>query len=120
MSTENRYAWLFRRLPVIATLLDAEGRLTDVSDEWVNRLGYTRDEILGRSPQDIATPESAKQIREEHLPLIRRTGPAPGPPSSASFSLHVPGDVSRPHTGGLNRRIGIGAAKLHTKPRCSN
>jgi PAS domain S-box-containing protein len=74
MSTENRYAWLFRRLPVIATLLDAEGRLTDVSDEWVQRLGYTRDEILGRSPQDIATPESAKQIREEHLPLIRRTG----------------------------------------------
>jgi PAS domain S-box-containing protein len=74
MSRENRYAWLFRRLPVIATLLDAEGRLTDVSDEWVNRLGYTRDEILGRSPQDIATPESAKQIREEHLPLIRRTG----------------------------------------------
>ncbi len=74
MSTENRYAWLFRRLPVIATLLDAEGRLTDVSDEWVNRLGYSRDEILGRSPQDIATPESAKQIREEHLPLIRHTG----------------------------------------------
>jgi PAS domain S-box-containing protein len=74
MATENRYAWLFRRLPVIATLLDAEGRLTDVSDEWVNRLGYSRDEILGRSPQEIATPESAKQIREEHLPLIRRTG----------------------------------------------
>jgi PAS domain S-box-containing protein len=74
MSTENRYAWLFRRLPVIATLLDAEGRLTDVSDEWVNRLGYSRDEILGLSPQDIATPESAKQIREEHLPLIRHTG----------------------------------------------
>ncbi len=74
MSTENRYAWLFRRLPVIATLLDAEGRLTDVSDEWVNRLGYSRDEILGLSPQDIATPESAKRIREEHLPLIRHTG----------------------------------------------
>ena len=74
MSTENRYAWLFRRLPVIATLLDAEGRLTDVSDEWVNRLGYSRDEILGLSPEDIATPESAKQIREEHLPLIRHTG----------------------------------------------
>lgn len=74
MTRENRYAWLFRRLPVIATLLDAEGRLTDVSDEWVNRLGYSRDEILGRSPQEIATPESAKQIREEHLPLIRRTG----------------------------------------------
>ena len=58
----------------MATLLDAEGRLTDVSDEWVNRLGYSREEILGRPPQDIATPESARRIREEYVPLVRRTG----------------------------------------------
>jgi PAS domain S-box-containing protein len=74
MVTENRYTWLFRRLPVIATLLDAEGRFTDVSDAWVNRFGYSREEALGRSPQDIATPDSARQIREELIPLFKRTG----------------------------------------------
>ena len=74
MPTENRYAWLFRRLPVIATLMDAEGRFTDVSDAWISRLGYGREEIRGMFPQDIATAESARQIREEHLPLFKRTG----------------------------------------------
>jgi len=74
MPMENRYTWLFRRLPVIATLMDAEGRFTDVSDAWVSRLGYSREKIRGMFPQDIATVESARQIREEHLPLFKRTG----------------------------------------------
>jgi PAS domain S-box-containing protein len=74
MATENRYVWLFRRLPVIAATLDAEGRFTDVSDQWGHRLGYGREEIIGRTPQDIATADSARQIREEHLPLFKRTG----------------------------------------------
>jgi PAS domain S-box-containing protein len=71
---DTRYTWLFRHLPVIATLMDAEGRFTDVSDEWVQRLGFTRDEMHGLTPEQIATPESAKHIREEHLPAFRRTG----------------------------------------------
>jgi PAS domain S-box-containing protein len=74
MSTENRYTWLFRRLPVIATMMDAEGRFADVSDMWVNHLGYSREEICGRRPEEIATPQSAQQIRQEHLPQFKRTG----------------------------------------------
>jgi PAS domain S-box-containing protein len=58
----------------MATLLDAEGRFTDVSDAWVHRLGYGRDEIFGRHPEELATADSARQIREEHLPLFKRTG----------------------------------------------
>jgi PAS domain S-box-containing protein len=74
MSTENRYTWLFRHLPVLATMMDAEGRFTDVSDAWSSRLGFSREEICGRTPEEIATPSSAQQIREEHLPQFKRTG----------------------------------------------
>ncbi|TDJ47691.1 MAG: PAS domain S-box protein [Gammaproteobacteria bacterium] len=74
MSTENRYTRLFRRLPALATLMDAEGRFIDVTDAWVRRLGYSRDRLRGLSPADIATPASVKYIREEHLPQFRRTG----------------------------------------------
>lgn len=74
MTTKNRYTWLFRELPVIAALLDAEGRFTEVSDEWVRRLGYSRDEMRGRHPENLATPESARHILEEHMPQFRRTG----------------------------------------------
>ena len=74
MPDEDRYTWLFRRLPVIASLMDVEGRFTDVSDEWVSRLGYSREEMLGRRPEDIATPESARVIWQDHLPRFRRIG----------------------------------------------
>jgi PAS domain S-box-containing protein len=71
---ENRYEWLFRHSPVIAALTDADGRFTDVSDAWASRLGFSLEEVRGRTPEDIATPPSARQIREEHLPQFKRTG----------------------------------------------
>lgn len=74
MPHKDRTEWLLRDLPVIAALMDQEGRFTDVSDEWVHRLGFSRDEMRGKSPESIATPESARWIREEHLPAFRRTG----------------------------------------------
>jgi PAS domain S-box-containing protein len=74
MSPKDRYTWLFRELPVIAALMDVEGRFIDVSDEWVRRLGYSRAEMRGRQPKSLATPEGARQIIEEHMPQFRRTG----------------------------------------------
>jgi len=74
MTPEARYRQLFRRIPVIAALLDREGCFMDVSDTFVERTGFSRDELIGQRPEDIATPESAKRIREEHVPLFRRSG----------------------------------------------
>jgi PAS domain S-box-containing protein len=74
MATEIRDMSLFRRLPVMAAMMDTEGSITDVSDEWLNRLGYSREEISGKSPAEFSTPESAHRIAEEHLPKFRRTG----------------------------------------------
>ncbi|MDH3509327.1 MAG: sigma 54-interacting transcriptional regulator [Gammaproteobacteria bacterium] len=74
MSMENRYEWLFRHSPVIAALTDADGRFTDVSDAWASRLGFRREEVRGRTPEEFATPPSARQIREEHLPQFKRSG----------------------------------------------
>ncbi len=74
MPTQQCYEWLFHDLPVLAALMDVDGCFTDVSDEWVRRLGYSREETLGRQPVSFATPESALRIREEHIPRFRRTG----------------------------------------------
>jgi PAS domain S-box-containing protein len=71
---QDRHTWLFRELPIIAALMDADGSFIDVSDEWVRRLGYSRDEMRGRQPQSLATPKSARHILEEHIPRFRRTG----------------------------------------------
>ncbi len=58
----------------MVTLMDGEGRFTDATDEWERRTGYSREELRGRRPDEIATPASALRIREEHLPRFRRTG----------------------------------------------
>jgi PAS domain S-box-containing protein len=74
MSTEARQYSYFRQMPVLAAILDNEGCFVDVSEAWVDRLGFTAADLKGKSPEDIATPESARRIREEHLPGFRRTG----------------------------------------------
>jgi PAS domain S-box-containing protein len=62
MNTKAREQQLFRALPVLAALLDRDGRFIDVSDEWVRRTGFGRDEMLGRSPEDIATEATAQRV----------------------------------------------------------
>jgi PAS domain S-box-containing protein len=68
------FASFIRSLPVLLTVLDSDGRFLDVSDTWVQRFGYSREELLGRRPDEIATPASLARIRDEHLPRFRRTG----------------------------------------------
>ncbi len=46
----------------------------DASDAWLRRFGYSRDEITNVRPQDLGSPESAKRISEEFMPVLRRTG----------------------------------------------
>ncbi len=74
MASQDFYQNMFHELPVLAALLDSRGRFLDVSDRWSQRTGYSSAELKGQIPEDIATPESARRIREEHLPGFRRTG----------------------------------------------
>jgi PAS domain S-box-containing protein len=69
-----RYGEFFRQVPVMAALLDTDGRFLDVSDQWVRRTGFTTEELRGMYPGEVATPESSKRIRLEYLPGFRRTG----------------------------------------------
>jgi PAS domain S-box-containing protein len=71
---KKRYQEFFRELPIMAALLDTDGRFIDVSNEWTRRAGYLPAEIIGKAPEEFATPESARQCREEYLPGFRRTG----------------------------------------------
>lgn len=74
MTTSNDYQWLFRRAPAMATSIGRNGRYLDVNDALLDRLGYTREEMIGRKPADFVTAESAERIEKEFLPKLRRTG----------------------------------------------
>ena len=74
MPLADRYRWLFRRSPSLLVALDKEGYFIDASDAWVERFGYTREELAQLRPHDLATPDSAALIEKEYLPMLRRRG----------------------------------------------
>ncbi len=74
MSRSDDYQWLFRKAPVMTTSIAEDGRYLDVNDAVERRLGYVREEMIGRKPLDFVTDETAKRIQEEFRPALRRTG----------------------------------------------
>jgi rsbT co-antagonist protein RsbR len=71
---EEHHRALYRRLPVMMHSIDARGRLFDVNDCWIEALGYTREEALGRPSTEFLTEESRRYAREVVLPEFFRTG----------------------------------------------
>ena len=82
MRTQNDYQWLFRKSPTMATSIAEDGVYLDVNDTMLNRLGYKREEMVGKSPEDFTTQESAIRIRDELKPALRRTGKLENKPIS--------------------------------------
>ncbi|HET6629222.1 MAG TPA: sigma 54-interacting transcriptional regulator [Woeseiaceae bacterium] len=74
MTTSSDYQWLFRRAPAMATSIGRDGCYLDVNDALLDRLGYAREEMIGRRPAEFVTPESAERIEKEFMPKLRRTG----------------------------------------------
>lgn len=70
----NREDWLFDATPVMASFIDWQGRFQRVSQAFAERLGFSREDLIGRAPEDIATAACRKRIRESIRPLLRRTG----------------------------------------------
>jgi PAS domain S-box-containing protein len=74
MTILDNYQWLFRKAPTMVTLIGDEGRYLDVNDAFLERLGFTREEMIGRRPAEFVTESSAHRIESEFLPTLRRTG----------------------------------------------
>ena len=82
MITQDDYQWLFRKSPSMATSIAEDGVYLDVNDTMLKRLGYGRDEMVGHSPEDFTTPQSAACVRDELRPALRRTGKLENKPIS--------------------------------------
>lgn len=82
MITPDDYQWLFRKFPVMATSIAEDAVYLDVNDAMLSRLGYDRDDMVGQRPEKFATPESARCVREELRPALRRTGKLENKPIS--------------------------------------
>lgn len=71
---EDRVRRTYEKTPALLHAVDAEGRLVMVSDAWLARLGYRREQVLGRPSVDFLTPASRERALAVEMPRLRITG----------------------------------------------
>jgi PAS domain S-box-containing protein len=69
--SEERQRRLYARTPAALHAVDADGKLIDVSDRWLELTGYTRDEVIGQSLFQFYSPASQSQARATFADLKR-------------------------------------------------
>lgn len=72
--SEGRYRFLYKNLPIMLHSIDTEGIIVGVSNIWLETMGYSRSEVIGRKSVDFMTPESRKFAVETVLPEYFVTG----------------------------------------------
>jgi diguanylate cyclase (GGDEF)-like protein/PAS domain S-box-containing protein len=60
--------------PAMLHCIDDKGRIVAVSDAWLEKMGYARQEVIGRASVDFLTPESRARAQKEVLPEFFRSG----------------------------------------------
>ncbi len=64
----------FTVTPAMLQSIDEAGRLVGASDAWLAKLGYKREEVIGRLSSDFLTPESREHATKNVLPEFFRRG----------------------------------------------
>ena len=59
-ASEARLRSLYTQTPAMLHSLDANGRIINVSQQWLKTLGFAEHEVLGRPVTDFLTPDSAR------------------------------------------------------------
>jgi PAS domain S-box-containing protein len=69
---EGRYRTLFDLSPSGIVLLDLEGNIVDVNKSFCQSLGYSVDELIGRSVHMLAAPEHLPNV-DDDIALLQQT-----------------------------------------------
>ncbi|KPF68324.1 chemotaxis protein CheY [Bosea sp. AAP35] len=72
--SEERFRSLYRRTPLPLHALDREGRIEQVSDAWIDLLGYPREAVIGRPLTEFMTEASAQTRAQSEWPKLVTDG----------------------------------------------
>lgn len=71
---EERSSRLYNSLPVMLHSVDSQGKIISVSDFWLEKTGFSREEVIGRSLRNFI-PDNHRDYRlDEILPRLVREG----------------------------------------------
>lgn len=71
--SEMRYRLLYENSPVPYHLADSGGKISDVNSSWVDLLGYSKSEAVGKDFSGFVAPEHAGLLKER-LEAFRSSG----------------------------------------------
>src|SRR5215210_7534367 len=65
VATENLYRTLYEETPLTYFVLDAEGIVLSVNQRAIERLGYSEDELIGKSVFDLFHSEDHPKLKKQ-------------------------------------------------------
>jgi PAS domain S-box-containing protein len=72
--TERKFRDIYHRTPTMMHSTDRNGRVVEVSNFWLEALGYRRQEVIGRSILEFLTEESRDRATTTDLPKFLQVG----------------------------------------------
>jgi PAS domain S-box-containing protein len=70
--SEERLRKLYHETPLPLHAVGADGKIEEVSDAWLNLLGYPRDETAGRDLTDFMAEDARQHYRQTIWPRLQR------------------------------------------------
>jgi len=72
-NSEERFQLLFNEAPLGYQSLDINGYIINVNQKWLNTLGYSRQEVIGKWFGDFLSPDSQEGFRQR-FPIFKADG----------------------------------------------
>lgn len=72
--SEERFRLLYNSTPAMLYSINPEGEITNVSDYWLEIMGYVREEVIGQKLAGFVTKESLQYSREVVWPFFLKNG----------------------------------------------
>ena len=65
-----KYRQLYRATPAMLHTVDAEGCIITVTDHWLQKMGYSREEVVGRAITDFSSAKDRKRLAAGRLQAL--------------------------------------------------
>ena len=69
-ASERKFRMLYENAPLAYHSLDKDGRLIEVNQAWLDMLGYSRDQVIGRWFGDFLSPQHADDFEQSFSRFI--------------------------------------------------
>ena len=69
-----KYRDLYRKTPAMLHTVDGDGKIVTATDRWLQKLGYRRDEVIGRPTTDFFSAADRKRYADGRLQELLQQG----------------------------------------------